>query len=46
MEPYDGLPQSDLFEYVVQKGVLNPHQAMQLLYQTASAIKYLILTRT
>jgi len=39
VEPIDGLPQSDLFEYVIQKGVLDPEKAMKLTYQVASAIK-------
>ena len=41
VEPVDQLPQSDLFEYIMQKGVLNIENACKLIYQTASALQYL-----
>jgi len=41
VEPFEDLAQSDLFEYVVSIGPLDPKQCAQLVYQTADAIKYL-----
>ena len=41
VEPLPGLAQSDLFEYIITKGVLKTKEACQMLYQTASALKYL-----
>ena len=39
--PLDGLDQSDLFEYIMQKGVLSPNDACKVLYQTAKGMQYL-----
>ena len=41
IEPLPGLKQSDLFEWIVTKGPLNTVDACKLLYQSASAMKYL-----
>lgn len=41
VESVDRLPQSDLFEYIMKKGVLNTENACKLVYQTASALQYL-----
>jgi 5'-AMP-activated protein kinase catalytic alpha subunit len=41
VEPVEGLDQSDLFEYVIQKGPLTFKQACQLLYQTCAALEFL-----
>lgn len=43
VEPIPGLKQSDLFEWIVTpgKGALNTEDACKVLYQTASALKYL-----
>jgi len=41
IEPLPGLKQSDLFEWIITKGPLNTEEACKMLYQTASALKYL-----
>jgi len=41
VEPLPGLAQSDLFEYVINRGCLTTEQNCKLLYQTASALAYL-----
>jgi len=41
IEPLPGLKQSDLFEWIITKGPLNTTDACKLLYQCASALKYL-----
>lgn len=39
--PLEGLDQSDLFEYIMVKGVLSPNDACKVLYQTAKGMQYL-----
>ena len=41
VEPVDNLNQSDLLEWVMDKGPLNTKHQCQLLYQTADSLSYL-----